>query len=202
MRVIFLQNSMLVLLLLFGTSSALTTKVLAREKECYTETIAKNVQVSFQFQVTAGGQLDIDASLSDAESGGILEQWKGAKEGQHIVQPNDDVKTFTLCFDNYMARFTPKWVNFYIYKWRNPNVAKVGDLDPVEKAILKLNEQLGDLQDEQRSLRTTEHQHRDTIEVTSERLLYWSVFEAVVLVLMGSFQMYYLKRFLEVRSSV
>ena len=201
MRLIFLQNSMLVWLFLFGSSSALTTKVLAREKECYTESVAKNVHVSFQYQVVAGGQLDIDATIENAETGSVLKHWTGDKEGRHQIRPDEDSK-YTFCFSNMMARFTPKWVNFYIQKSHNPNVAKVGDLDPVEKAILKLNDQLGELQDEQRSLRTTEHQHRDTIEVTSERLLYWSVFEAVVLVLMGSFQMYYLKRFLEVRSSV
>ena len=40
------------------------------------------------------------------------------------------------------------------------------------------------------------------IETTNVRMLYWSMFEVFVLITMGFFQIYYLKRFLEVKSSV
>ena len=67
---------------------------------------------------------------------------------------------------------------------------------------MTLNEDLAELEEEQRALRVTERLHRDTVEETAEYLLYWSLFEAAVLVGMGLFQMRYLKRFLEVRSTV
>eukprot|EP01062_Namystynia_karyoxenos_P066311 TRINITY_DN60274_c0_g1_i1.p2 TRINITY_DN60274_c0_g1~~TRINITY_DN60274_c0_g1_i1.p2 ORF type:complete len:195 (+),score=68.69 TRINITY_DN60274_c0_g1_i1:101-685(+) len=180
-------------------AEGLTLKVEPRSEDCMEEAVEKDQPVAFAFQVVAGGELDLDATVTD--SAGQEYTWKGQSEGRREWKaPANGV--FRVCLSNQMARWTPKWVSFYLSIGHSPNTARLEHLDPIEKTIIQLTEGLRHLQDEQKELRAVERVHRDTIEATNERILWWSGFEAAVLVAMGLFQVYYLKRFLEVRATI
>eukprot|EP00756_Hemistasia_phaeocysticola_P041706 Hpha_TRINITY_DN16930_c1_g5::TRINITY_DN16930_c1_g5_i1::g.53602::m.53602/K20347/TMED2, EMP24; p24 family protein beta-1 len=185
---------------LLGAASALTLKVAGRGEECVELFAEKEQQVIFSFQVIAGGELDLDAVVK-GPSGQELRKWERQSEGR-LHWKAEQEGAYTACLSNMMARWTPKWVSFYFSLGHSPNAAKLEHLDPIEKTIIQLTEGLGELQEEQKELRAVERVHRDTIEATNERILRWSAFEAVVLVVVGLFQMYYLKRFLEVKASI
>lgn len=190
-----------VAVLLLQLCSALTTKIDALSQECFVEKVERDVPMSFQFKVTAGGKKDLDVSVYD-QSGRTLQQWKAATEGHYSVR-GDAVNTlFKYCFSNEMARFTPKWVNFYFHHGPHPSAAKPEQLDPIERQIEKLRADIDDLANAQQKLRVAEHDHRNTIEDANERVLLWSVFEIIALFGMGIFQIFFLKRFLEKRTSV
>jgi p24 family protein beta-1 len=195
------MKAIVVLALLVAATVALTTKIEPRAEDCFVEDVGKDIPLSFQFKVTAGGMTDIDCTIFDA-SGRVIKTWHATTEGHHTVHGDATNTKFTFCFSNKMARFTPKWVSFYLQQGPNPSVAKVEHLDPIEKSIIHLSESLNELQDEQKVLRQVEHDHRNTVEDTNERILMWSLFEAAALLGMGLFQIYFLKRFLEVKSSV
>jgi len=53
---------------------------------------------------------------------------------------------------------------------------------------------LQQIQNEQKYLRLREMTHRSITEETCERILYWSVFEVIILVGMSIWQVFYLRR--------
>jgi hypothetical protein len=180
---------------------AINTKIDPASSWCIIEPVARDISATFQFRVTHGGKLDINVQLFD-EQNHLLESWAAASEGSKVIK-GDAVNTkFKVCFDNSMARFTPKWVSFSFHHGQHPSAAKVEHLDPIEKQIEVLSSRIDDLENTQRRLRESEKNHRATVEDANERVLLWAVFEVVALFGMGVFQIYFLKRFLERKTSV
>ena len=68
--------------------------------------------------------------------------------------------------------------------------------------IKELSTALMGVKHEQDYMEVRERIHRSINESTNQRVLLWSIFEAVVLVAMTVGQVYYLKRFFEVRRVV
>lgn len=197
-----LAGTMVLVLVAMGQSaSALTTKIEPRQKACFTEEAPVDVPLSFQFQVTAGGKLDVDCEVFDA-TGRRLHAWKDATEGRYNVRGDHSSTKYKFCFGNEMAAFTPKWVNFHFLKGHHPNAAKVDQLDPIERQIQTLSTDIDALLEAQLRLRQAEHDHRNTVEDSNERMLLWSIFEALALFVMGLFNIFFVKRFLEVRTTL
>jgi hypothetical protein len=190
-----------VLVLLLSAVAALNTKVDPLSEWCFIEPVGRDIPATFQFRVTHGGKLDIDATLYD-ESGRALESWKSQSEGHHQVKGDAVNSKFKVCFSNSMARFTPKWVSFYFHHGQHPAAARKEHLDPIESQIRVLSRRIDDLQNAQVRLRNAEKNHRATVEDANERILLWSVFEVVALFGMGIFQIYFLKRFLERKTTI
>lgn len=182
-------------------ATAITTKVEAGSEFCFREHVEKDVPMSFQFRVTAGGKLDVNVDVFDG-SGRKLHNWEGATEGHYNVRGDASNTRFKFCFGNKMAKFTPKWVNFYTHKGVHSSVGRKEDVDPVEARILDLSAKMQDLRDTHDALRQEEKEHRATIEDANERVWMWSFMELFAMVLMGCVQVFFLKRFLEVRTSV
>jgi p24 family protein beta-1 len=66
-------------------------------------------------------------------------------------------------------------------------------------AVKSLSELLTQVKDEQAYIVVRERTHRNTAESTNARVKWWSVFQLGVLVGMCVFQVWWLKRFFEVR---
>jgi p24 family protein beta-1 len=189
------------ILLVVPSAFAMSTKIDAATSWCFTEPVARDVTATFQFAVTHGGKLDINAQIYD-ESHRLLDSWTLATTGKYVAKGDASNNKFKVCFDNSMARFTPKWVSFSFHHGPHPAAAKVEHLDPIEKQIETLAARIDDLQNTQLRLRESEKNHRATIEDSNERVLLWAVFETVALFGMGIFQIIFLKRFLERKTSV
>lgn len=193
-------------LLLFAAALFITcahcmqTKIDAATTFCVTEPVDRDIEMTFQFTVTAGGKHDIDATIFDG-SGRLLQGWKTATSGEHKVKGDPQNKQFRICFDNTVARFTPKWVEFYFHHGQHPSAVKVESLDPIERSIETLKNNMDELNVVQQRLRSSEKNHRATVEDANERVLLWSVFETIALFGMGIFQIFFLKRFLERKTS-
>lgn len=68
--------------------------------------------------------------------------------------------------------------------------------------IKTLSTTLGGVKREQEYMQVRDRTHREINESTNSRVVMWSFFEALVLVAMTFGQVYYLKRFFEVRRVV
>lgn len=64
---------------------------------------------------------------------------------------------------------------------------------PVEKEIRNLAQGLQAVSDEQSYIVVRERVHRNTAESTNERVMWWSICQALMLFLMCGWQVYYLK---------
>lgn len=72
----------------------------------------------------------------------------------------------------------------------------------LEDMIRELSSGLTSIKHEQEYMTVRDKFHRAINESTNSRVVLWSVFESLVLVLMTVGQVYYLKRFFEVRRVV
>ena len=199
---LLLATALSAILLLSATSAlAVTTKISAGDTFCVTERVDKEVPLSFRFTVTAGGKLDVDVDIFDSQ-GSSIQSWKLATEGTYNLRGDAANNKFKFCFSNAMSRWTPKWVNFVVRKGVHPGVAPRERVDPIETQILGLSNKVNDLRDAHDALKVSEHDHRNTIEDVNERVLLWSVVQTIVLIVMGVIQIMFIKRFLEVRSTV
>ena len=67
--------------------------------------------------------------------------------------------------------------------------------------VKQLTELLSQVKDEQSYIVVRERTHRNTAESTNGRVKWWSIFQLGVLIGEGIFQVWWLKRFFEVRLS-
>merc|ERR1712098_153328 len=74
--------------------------------------------------------------------------------------------------------------------------------DPLEAEVRQLSELLAQVKDEQSYIVLRERTHRNTAESTNSRVKWWSMFQMGVLIGEGIFQVWWLKRFFEVKRVV
>ena len=79
------------------------------------------------------------------------------------------------------------------------NVDTVGGLLLTQMPVRELSELLAQVKDEQSYIVVRERTHRNTAESTNARVKWWSIFQLGVLIGEGIFQVWWLKRFFEVR---
>lgn len=65
--------------------------------------------------------------------------------------------------------------------------------------VKQLSELLAQVKDEQSYIVVRERTHRNTAESTNSRVKWWSIFQLGVLIGQGGFQVWWLKRFFEVK---
>jgi len=65
-----------------------------------------------------------------------------------------------------------------------------------------MSELVNQVKDEQTYIIVRERTHRNTAESTNGRVKWWSIFQLLVLVANGGFQVWWLKRFFEVKRVV
>eukprot|EP00756_Hemistasia_phaeocysticola_P003870 Hpha_TRINITY_DN12499_c0_g1::TRINITY_DN12499_c0_g1_i1::g.42668::m.42668/K20347/TMED2, EMP24; p24 family protein beta-1 len=195
-----MRSVALLLLALAGYSQGLSLKVEPGTEDCFTLGVKRSQHVTFSFQCVAGGKLDIDARVLDSNQQ-ELKAWSLASDGRHYwtAATQGDAQ---VCFSNKMSRWTPKWVSFYLVAGSDPSAARIEHLDPIEQTIKTVVDGLDELQVQQRGMRALERVHRDTIDDTNSRILMWSIFQALLLFIVGIVQVRHVKRFLEVKSTI
>uniref|UniRef100_A0A914XJ62 GOLD domain-containing protein n=1 Tax=Plectus sambesii TaxID=2011161 RepID=A0A914XJ62_9BILA len=116
---------------------------------------------------------------------------------------------YTYCFSNQMSTMTPKVVMFTMDVGTQPQQpgsppanGQEGDHNKLEEMVRELSTALTSVKHEQEYMEVRERVHRSINENTNSRVVMWAVFEALVLVSMTLGQIYYLKRFFEVRRVV
>jgi len=76
-------------------------------------------------------------------------------------------------------------------------VAKREHLSALEVEVRRLNDKMKDILKEQSYQRERETSFRDTSESTNSRVQWWSIFQTVVMLVAGLWQIWHLKSFLK-----
>lgn len=185
----------------------------AAATECYHDRVRAGTKMSLTFEVVEGGFLDIDVRVIGPDKRvvhtGERETSQRFTFAAHMDGP------YTYCFSNQMSSMTPKVIMFSMDIGElsaRKAAADGGDGQTAEqetKEHTKLEDMIGELSQalhsvkrEQEYMVVRERIHRNINDNTNSRVVMWAFFEASVIAIMTIGQVYYLKRFFEVRRVV
>lgn len=174
------------------------TDVDAHAEECFFDRVSSGMKMSLTFEVVEGGFLDIDVKIFGPDERVI---YGGDREsnGKYTFAAHMDGE-FKYCFSNKMSSMTPKVVMFNMDIGDAPKDRIEGDeQSQLEEMVSELSQGLTVVKHEQEYMEVREKIHRLINDNTNSRVVWWAVFEAFLLVAMTFGQIYYLKRFFEVK---
>lgn len=189
-----MQQLFYAILALAVTIEAYIVTIPARSKDCYFEDLHKNDEMTVTYQVSSGGNLDIDFALSDPSD--LLYTNNGKDTGTYSFIADKDGR-YTYCFSNAMSYNTDKTLSFNVHGILY--VPDEGHTLPIEHEIRVLADNIKAVQDEQEYLKARERSHRNTAESTNSRVKWWSLAQSGLLIVTCAWQVYYLKAFFEVK---
>jgi len=162
-------------------------------------------KMGLTFEIAEGGFLDIDVRIIGPDGKKIYE---GEREtsGKYTFSAHAP-GVYTYCFSNKMSTMTPKVVMFNMAIGESPSKTEGEEGDTqtrnkLEDMIRDLSASLTGVKQEQEYMQVRDRIHRSINENTNSRVVMWSFFEALILIAMTVGQVYYLKRFFEVRRVV
>lgn len=192
---------LLALFLLF--SSVLCHNVLLPPygKQCFFETLRKNDELSISFQVGSRDPQNSEQLKASfyigSPKGEVLVKENDVDHGDETMVANMDGK-YTYCFSNEKSNRVDLDISFNVHGVIYIDVENP-DSNSLDYAIRKLSELTSDVKAEQSYLVIRERTHRNTAESTNSRVKWWSVFQIIMVVANLVFQIYYLRRFFEVK---
>ncbi len=193
------------LLFLGRVGHAYFVTVDAHAEECFFDKVKSGTKMGLTFEVAEGGFLDIDVRI-DGPDGKNVHRGERESNGKYTFAAHMD-GVYTYCFSNQMSTMTPKIVMFNMDLGEAPEESDTNDgsepsHNKLEDMIKELSSALTGVKHEQEYMGVRDRIHRAINENTNSRVVMWSFFEALVLVAMTLGQVYYLKRFFEVRRVV
>jgi len=174
----------------------------AHAEECFFDKVQNGTKLGLTFEVIEGGFLDIDVRVIGPEGQEIITRER--ESNGKITFAAGSSGAYTYCFSNKMSTMTPKGVMFSMDIGEPQPAVEEGADHPnkLSEMIKELSTALVGVKHEQEYMEVRDKIHRKINESTNSRVVLWSFFEAVVLVAMTLGQVYYLKRFFEVRRVV
>ncbi|GME21960.1 GOLD domain-containing protein [Neofusicoccum parvum] len=189
---------------LFSLASAHNIQLKAHSRECFHEQLHADDKMTVTFQVGdrefgGSGNLDIDFWIQNPANGMQVHE-RGVSSGDHSFTAASDGK-YTYCFSNEHWAANTKEVSFNVHGIVYVPESEAPQ-DPLEKEVRQLSELIAQVKDEQGYIVVRERTHRNTAESTNARVKWWSIFQLLVLIGEGIFQVWWLKRFFEVKRVV
>eukprot|EP01062_Namystynia_karyoxenos_P043366 TRINITY_DN31783_c0_g1_i1.p1 TRINITY_DN31783_c0_g1~~TRINITY_DN31783_c0_g1_i1.p1 ORF type:complete len:239 (+),score=73.58 TRINITY_DN31783_c0_g1_i1:69-785(+) len=173
----------------------LTVPLVNYDKRCFYEDLEEGTEVLMHFRVT-DGKRNVEAFIqeppraADQQGRVLFYTHQDDHDGERRVLMRAAVRgVHKFCLDN--AGGTRKSVFFSLRT--SADTEKATPESAIERSLQRLDEALQQIQEEQDALRTRERVHGDYVETARRQLSYWSVFEAVALVIAGAVQLRYLR---------
>ncbi|KAK2769242.1 suppressor enhancer of lin-12 protein 9 precursor [Colletotrichum kahawae] len=176
----------------------------AHGRECFHESLHRDDKMTVTFQVGdrefgSAGNLDIDFWITNPM--GQYETFdKSVSNGDFSFDAKHDGK-YTYCFGNEHWGAHSKEVSFNVHGIVYVSETDV-PADPLEVEVRKLSELLAQVKDEQSYIVIRERTHRNTAESTNSRVKWWNLFVIGLVVGESVFQVWWLRRFFEVKRVV
>ncbi|XP_058803479.1 transmembrane emp24 domain-containing protein 2-like [Phymastichus coffea] len=182
----------------------------AHAEECFFDKVDFGTKMGLTFEIAEGGFLDIDVRIV-APDGKVMYDGEQESSGKFTFAAHTP-GIYTYCFSNTKGTITPKVVMFNMDVGESPKQvgdaaaggAQEGDSSnaKLDDMIKELSTSLWSVKSEQEYMQVRDRNHRAINESTNFRVVVWSFFESTALVCMTLGQVYYLKRFFEVRRVV
>lgn len=168
------------------------------QQACFFEDLHVDDKMTITFQVAGGGHLDIDFWLDDPSSKRLWSV-EGRDTGTFRFTANLAGR-YEYCLSNRMSTVSSKTVSFNVHGVMY--VEGDAQLKPIESEIKQLAIALEAVKEEQQYLVIREKLHRNTAESTNDRVKWWSLVQAAMVLGVTTWQVFYLKRFFEVKRTI
>ncbi|KAH8253890.1 hypothetical protein KR032_007480, partial [Drosophila birchii] len=180
----------------------------AHDSECFYDTANVNDTVTVSFEVMEGGFKDVDFEISGPD-GDVMYREIRETTGS-LTFAAHTMGRYQLCFVNEISTLTPKIVmfQFHVIKpldyYADPSKRKDDVLEhaDLQTTVGQLAAKLGAVRVEQEYMHFRYRGHLDIIDSVESRILAWSIFGPMMLLIMALLEVYYLKRFFEFRRVV
>ena len=194
-------------------SGVVSFRVLARSEECvYNDVKRGEDKVFVHYTVTEGGSLDIDMAITGPDG---VEVFRAERTSENRILFRAHVPgVYVTCFSNKMSSVAVKTIAF-VSQVSGDEEVKPGDtgalskgrhrlkgVDAMEASLVRVLEGVREIRNEQAILATRERNNRDTVESTNTRVMWWSLGEIGLLVLMTMMQLMSLKSCFNTRRAV
>ena len=186
---------MLTVLFLFVTVlNAYKFVVDNRVEECVYADIKSTERVILDVDVLAGGNKDIVFKAKNPAGNEVLNQLieDGKTTGAMNLRTADD-GTYAFCFDNSMSLYTSKIVEFKI-SLPEVQAATSEEVNSIENKLKQVGNQLISARQDQKRFRNREARNRRTGDATNLRVTALFFGGCLVIMIMGVFQVWYIKR--------
>ncbi|KAK0748082.1 emp24/gp25L/p24 family/GOLD-domain-containing protein [Apiosordaria backusii] len=189
---------------LVGSAIAHNIQLPAHGRECFHENLHREDRMTVTFQVGdrefgSSGNLDIDFWITNP-AGGFEVNEKSISNGDFSFEAKHDGK-YLYCFGNEHWGAHSKEVSFNVHGIVYVSEADAPQ-DPLEVEVRKLSEMLERVKDEQSYIVVRERTHRNTAESTNSRVKWWNLFVIGIVIGESVFQVWWLRRFFEVKRVV
>jgi hypothetical protein len=176
----------------------------AHGRECFHENLHRDDKMTVTFQVGdrefgGAGNLDINFWITNP-AGQYETMEKTVSNGDFSFTAKHDGK-YTYCFSNEGWASTSKEVSFNVHGIVYVSEADAPS-DPLEIEVRRLSELLEQVMDEQQYIVIRERTHRNTAESTNSRVKWWNIFVIGIVIGESLFQVWWLRRFFEVKRVV
>ncbi|KAI0214771.1 Transmembrane emp24 domain-containing protein 7 [Lamellibrachia satsuma] len=166
-------------------------------KQCFYEHIEKNVKCTLEYQVITGGNYDVDVEIIDVEGHELHKDSR--KQYDSYMWVTGSTGEYKFCFSNEFSTFTHKTIYFDFQVGDEKPLHGDSKLDmpmtQMETSSQIIHNELKIIIDYQTHHRLREAQGRVFAENLNERVQYWSVGQAVIILLVGIGQVMVLRSF-------
>ncbi|XP_027762167.1 transmembrane emp24 domain-containing protein 7-like isoform X2 [Empidonax traillii] len=159
-------------------ASEITFELPDNDKQCFYEEIVQGTKCTLEFQVITGGHYDVDCRLEGPDGAILYKEMKKQYDSFTFTASRNG--TYKFCFSNEFSTFTHKTVYFDFQ---------------MESACVSIHETLKSVIDYQTHFRLREAQGRSRAEDLNTRVAYWSIGEAMILLVVSIGQVFLLKSF-------
>lgn len=170
------------------TGIELTFELQDNANQCFYEELKSGIDSVFEFQVVTGGQYDVDAVVEDPNGKILYKQPR--KQYDTFNFKTDAAGTYKVCFSNEFSTFSHKIV--YMDWQYDGGVAGQAKPTPrmvamtqLESSAATIGDRLRLVDDYQTHHRLREATGRKRAEDLSERVMWWSAGQTVVIVIIG-----------------
>ncbi|KAG5865372.1 hypothetical protein JTB14_010010 [Gonioctena quinquepunctata] len=188
-------TQLVILSLLIDTAFPLYFHIAETERKCFIEEIPDETNVIVNYKV----------ELYDPRSGGFMPSSSGIGMHVEVRDPDDKIILSRVYSAEGKISFTSHIPGEHVI-WEHAinygEVVQKEKLSELQLRIRQLLDQVEQITKEQNYQRYREERFRQTSESTNSRVLWWSVTQTAVLLMMGTWQMKHLKSFFEAKKLV
>lgn len=159
-----------------------------------------------QFEVLTGGGRDIDVEIVEANANKLIYSAERKTRDHAAFTASSGDAIYRICFDNHFSTLTAKELDIKVLcglrRDAHALVLQVDSLGFAVDSVSELGVAIDGVVNELAYQKVRHYTHEATARSTSERVFYWSLFEAALSFTVALFQVFWMKRYFEQQRSI